>query len=205
MKGIKRGLYIIVFIISLFIINTNTKAFTNTHNIDYNFINENIILKVQENYPDFIQYDKFFCSVVSNDMYCRFIKSSDLNKINPNYRNNNLYLSKLEDFQYYNITLNKNLINMRVSLSSYSTTYYSPSDLAYTNIDDYKDYDVFIYLDSGIKELEINIKATNLLNFMLDKIKNIYEVLINNEIFKFILSIPLIYLVFLVLSRIIKK
>lgn len=54
-------------------------------------------------------------------------------------------------------------------------------------------------------EPEINIKANKLLIFIIDKTKNIYELIINNPMLLFIISIPLVYVCFLIIYKIFKR
>ena len=71
MKGIKRGLYIVVFIISLFIINITAKAYTILEN-DTVTINEEFIynnLSTIDGF-DIKEHSKIFCRISSNYLYC---------------------------------------------------------------------------------------------------------------------------------------
>ena len=234
MKSIKRGLYIITFIISLFAINTNIKAYDINFTDDITINEDYIYEKFIEVFPDFNieEYPNILCDISLISSSGKVLKCYAFNNYaienfvyvanTPSSSYTQLQLSTTFDRslgKYYMLgyypELNKNQYSSYqnyFSLSSINITKNQQfTNFELTGIDD-EINSVVNVLDfsayTGIQEPEepeINIKATNLLNFMLDKIKNIYEVLINNEIFKFILSIPLIYLCFIALSRIIKK
>lgn len=206
MKNIK---LIAILFISLFLVNVNVKAFENTHDITYDFIYNNVVLKAQENDNDFdfSVYNKFVCGPVNSELYCRFFNETDLNKFVLENNGTNTNLSKSEDFNYYYIFTNKTFSYTIVRYQAISNSYYSGN--VYTNISDYKDLTNVIYLDDGtedeVKELEVTIKGTEILNFMLDKTKNIYEVLIANQIFILCLGVLLSYLIFMVIYRALRK
>lgn len=232
MKAIKKGLYIITLIISLFIINSNIKAFE----IDLKdnvFMNEDDIYeKFIEYYPDFNinEYPNIICDNSQNSG--RYLNCYAFN----NYTVENfIYTPKslgnvsitlkdtfdinLAPFYYFvydphTNTKTQGFYGKYLTISQlYIKKTYHFINFELKGLDEtlnsyYNKLDFSKYLqpqEPEVPELEINTKATKLLDFMIDKAKNIYEVLINNEIFKLILSIPLIYLCFLVLSRIIKK
>jgi len=220
MKGIKRGLYIVVFIISLFIINITAKAYTILEN-DTVTINEEFIynnLSTIDGF-DIKEHSKIFCRISSNYLYCYALSNEvSFSKYNVKFLqcNNLNSVSNLKIFMFsYNIsnntfTTNTLTLSYQFNPNFKDSPFYSNfKDFEYEN-DENTHFDVLDfskYMSSQEEPVnpEINIKATKLLDFMIDKIKNIYEVLINNEIFKFILSIPLIYLCFLALSKLIKK
>lgn len=199
-----------VFVASLFLINNNVKAFASTHEITYDFIYNNVVLKVQENNSDFSFdiYNNFFCSTYTSDFYCSFIQDEDLNKFYLEYSDDKVRAIEKEDFKFYYIQTNKDLSrNPYIQYISFYSSFKSGN--VYTNISEYKDLTNVVYLDNGIEEkpeeLEVTIKGTELLNFMLDKTRNIYEVLIANQIFVLCLGVLLSYLIFMVIYKSMRK
>ncbi|MBQ9072129.1 MAG: hypothetical protein IJY25_03120 [Bacilli bacterium] len=210
MKFLKKTILLFTLVISFCLLGTNVKAFESTHDITYDLIYNNVVLKAQEENSDFDFniYDKFVCSPVNSELYCNFIKGEDLDKFVLEYKNNSVYFTKKEDYQYYYIYTNKTFSYVFVFSKTSSSSYYSGN--VYTNISEFKDLTNVVYLDSGIveetqEELEVTIKGTELLSFILDKTKNIYEVLISNQIFTLCLGVLLSYLIFMVIYRITRK
>ena len=234
MKFKKIGLYITIFIISLFIINTNIKAYDINFTDDITINEDYIYEKFIEVFPDFNieEYPNILCDISMSGSLGKIITCYAFNNYaienfvyvanKPLNGYTQLQLSRTFDRRlgkYYLLGYypesNKNQYSLyNSSFSINSITIYKNQQ--FTNfeligIDDLINsvvnvLDFSAYL--GVEEPEepkINIKATNLLNFMIDKTKNIYEVLISNDIFKFILSIPLIYLCFLAIYKLISN
>lgn len=206
MKFLKKTILLFTLVISFCLLNSNVKAFDSTYDITYDFIYTNIILTAQEKNSDFSfdEYNHFWCT---GSFYCFFIKNSDLDKISLKYSNNQILQTTTGEVKYYRISTNINLIPPTVRFSTLSSTNTFSANI-YTNISEYKDLTNVVYLDDGVeepKELEVTIKGSELLNFMLDKTKNIYEVLIANQIFVLCLGVLLSYLIFIILYKIIRK
>lgn len=237
MKAIKKGLYIITLIISLFIINNKAKAYDIPFSTDFTFNEDYIYERFIETWPDFDikEYSNIHCSIGSSNNGVSGFKCYAFNSYtieNLNYLgiigiNNRFQLndtadaSKTKHYYFFYLPSTNSYVQKKIN-NSLSDIIYISNNKSFTNFDlpgfDDSKNASFNLLDFNkyinpvvpeepeeVPEIEINTKATKLLDFMIDKAKNIYEVLINNEIFKLILSIPLIYLVFLALSRIIKK
>ena len=221
MKAIKRGLYIAIFIISLFIINTNVKAvdiFTTTHSGVYT---------EKELYDEFSkvegfninEYKNIFCSSSGSYGYCYALTDNTANSLT--YIDSVLRISETDNCGYYFVLLEKTYISNQ--LSTYRTCSHndgrlvSPNNHTKSNFnfnflsDTYNetynvlDFSSYMSPEEEKEELEITIKGTELLNFMLDKTKNIYEVLIANQIFVLCLGVLLSYLIFIVIYKVIRK
>ena len=225
MKVIKRGLYIIIFIISLFIININAKAY----NI---YVDHNDITYTEENiYQEFSKIEGFNINKYPN-IYCTkniydtatmncYAFSKDIIFI-ENTNSSDLLISKeIENCNYYHLYFHKVHYNdnygllRECSFNSYNVIRWN--NYTYSNFDfnvfdestnlkyNKLDFSPYMLEEEEKVELEITIKGTEILNFILDKTKNIYEILINNQIFKLCLGVLLSYLIFMVIYRVLKK
>ena len=208
MKVIKRGLYIITFIISLFIINNKIFAFSD----DYILTEEDIYNLVSKQNIDLDLNPNIFCYLSSERMKCYFFDDDVSNNIviTETYSGYLIENSIDTSLTFYSF---KSFDSIIAYTDSKIYLVLTGSESVFTNIDkiyNLSDYEKIYKLDipsdeEKEEELDITIKATNILNFILDKTKNTYEVLINNEIYQLCLGVLLSYLVFMVVYRVIKK
>ena len=211
MKGIRRLSYVLIFIISLFVINIKISAIS-LEEINEEYIYENYVQKLEETYEEFDinNYSNVVCDYYissSSSLRCKFYSIDDMDKFTYTINYTSVYFNKIEDFKYYSVNFDGT--EFKPSIKSASTSainlnnYIIFSNIYTDVITDFRSLDFSSYLspEEEVKELEITNKATILLNFMIDKTKNIYEVLINNEIFLLCIGILISYLIFMFLLR----
>lgn len=215
MKAIKRGLYIALFIMSLFIINVNVKAFDL---FEYN----GITYTEKELLDDFSQIDgfdkeintNFHCRLSFGTWYCYSFTDEQVNNF---YYSSDKYVKTSisgGDCNYYYLQYSS--FGFTSSIKSCINSFFLDiSDTIYSNYnfhlltdEENEKINVLNFNFDEVEEkeeLEVTIKGTEILNFILDKTKNIYEVLMNNQIFQLCLGVLLSYLIFMVICRVIKK
>lgn len=210
MKKIKNLILIFTLMIISFLGIGSAKALAVTEDDIINYI----VPAIESKYTDFNfkEYRNVVCADASSYIRCRFYSTNDLDSFNIVSSEIKLTKStKYCEVKYYpnNHYTDPFFYN---NSNSHPYSYYNPIYITSYFIDkfeneekvllDFSDY--FGENEEPKEELEITIKATEVLDSMLDKTKNIYEVLINNQIFKLCLGVLLSYLIFIFLYKIFK-
>ena len=207
MKSLKKSLYTIILIISLFIINNQVFAFESDYiltedDVNYIITKYNIDLEIDSNIFCYLSDGRMDCYFLNDDV----LSNTIISKTYSGYSIKNEIDTSLTRYTFKSLESILPYTDTYINYNIWGTqSIFTNSDKIYDSITYDKIYKLNISSEEEITEPEINIKATKLLNFIIDKSKNIYEVLINNEIFKLILCIPLIYLCFIVIYKLISN
>ena len=216
MKFLKKTILLIILIVSFCLINANVKA--------YDIFEFNgITYTEKELLDDFSQmsgfdksiHTKFYCYYSYGVAYCYAFTDEQLSNEYLTTSGKNIKITlPTENCKYYSLSYSKTGNKNSSIRECFNPIGFYSTDPRYTNFDVYLYSDEeneqinvlnFNFDEEEPKELEITISGTEILTSILDKTKNIYEVLISNQLFVLCSCILLSYLVFIILYKTIRK
>ena len=220
MNFLKKTLLLFTLVISFFLINANVKAYDIFNTTYKGMINEKDIYETFLTDVTFnpSSHKYIYCTASSQTsyyLYCFALTEDAKNNLVLNEEKINII--GFSGCEYYTFNISKTnstylRYNHNYCSSSISITYYpdyilSNFDFPFLSSSENKNINVlnFNFDEEESKELEITVTGTEILTSMLDKTKNIYEVLIANQLFVLCSCILLSYLVFIILYKTIRK